>query len=305
MARLVQRVGSFYIVYMDDASTGWRKVAEEFGMIRGDEPLSSTVIREGFSMVNEYGETMTGTRVTGRSVDMVITEASVTGVVGRSSDLVSMLNHFPSSSFKLGGKTFFGKYRTGNSPGQMVYDRNGTSFRVGVDAYPDVEAINGLASRLSEDNGHIFTPVIARYVYTAREMPKNMKAVGYFDLRNYLQLVRSDMSRLFIDRSGTDTDLALALPTGRKLGVRVVSSVGGRIDIEIFGHTGVMETGGAKNYRPMVVLTLEPLRIREMRFPIQKVTFDKTTVFMTPIMSLSGAWESLQGGIDLLAPPGK
>ncbi len=305
MTRLVQKTPNLYLVYVDDVENDWMSVATEFGMVRDGEPLHSTTIERSFKFTNEYGVAMDGVRITGRTVNMLVTAAAVHGHVGNSADLVAMLNRFPNCTLKLGGASFFGKFNPGSPAVHMVRDRKGNSFRVGVEGYPDTEAAMGLAMRLSEDNGDMFRPVIARFVYAARELPRTMKAVGYFDLKSYLQLIRSGMSGLFIDSTRTDAALALALPSTGNLGVRIISSVGGQADIEIFGHTGVMDTSGAKNFRPMVILSLEPLRIREMKFPIQKVVFDKTTVFMTPIMSMTGAWESLQGGIDLLAPPGK
>lgn len=304
MGRIVQRSSGVFIVYVEDVENDWMELAEEFGMMRGGRPLNTTVVRENSKLVNEYGVTLDGVRITGRSVDMFVTRDTVTGFVRRGVDLVPMLNRFPSCSLEIGGVKYFGKFRYSGER-FMVYDRTGKSFRLGTDTFPDLEAAKGISARLSEDNGDIFKPLIARFVYVSRELPRSMKAVGYFDLCDYLRLVKSDMRWLFLDRSGTDAPVAIELPPDGNMGVRIVSAVGDRAEIELFGHAGILDTKAAKTYRPMVVLTLTPLVIRDMKFPIQKVTFDRTTVFMTPMMSKSDAWETLQGGINLLEAPGR
>lgn len=306
MARLVQTVGNLRLVYVDDAKAEWATIAEEFGMVRNGVPLSSTVIDRNASYANQHGVTMRGVRLTGRTVALFITNSAMVGPVSSTADMVPMLNNFPSGVLSLGGMKFYGKFLVSNHAyRRTVTDARGNKFYLGTDNYPDVEGIIGLASRMSEDNGDIFRPVIARFVYASREMPRTMRAVGYFDLLTYMKLIRSDARSLFYTGTLSTAPIAVDYPTGGRLGVRVVSVTGNVPNLELFGHKGVVDVKSLTEFRPLVVLSLTPLVIRDMRFPIQKVTFDRTTVFMTPIVSKIDAWKTLQGGVDLLEPPKK
>jgi hypothetical protein len=119
----------------------------------------------------------------------------------------------------------------------------------------------------------------------------------------YHRLIRSDAAGMFARESeSSQMDIVLDMPRSGRLTARIASSQSGKCKLALSGFLRAIPVGNVGT-KAVVVLSLTPLKIRQMTFPVQKVKFDHTWVFMTPMMMNDmGAWESLQGGLNLLKP---
>lgn len=297
---IIQEVKDRYLVYVRNHRNDWKDVAREFGMVNDSGPLSTTFIHENDSYMNTNGVLMPCTTLNGRTVNLSVVDDTVSGGVETGQDIAALLNYFPKASFNLGGVDFVGKFRARK---RSVADELNRGLGIGTEMLPDMAGIMGMMHTLSADNGDMYRPVVARFVYASREMPKGMKAIGYFDLREYYRLIRSDAAGMFARESeSSQMDVVLDMPRSGRLTARIASSQSGKCKLALSGFPRAIPVGnvGAK---AVVVLSLTPLKIRQMTFPVQKMKFDHTWVFMTPMMMNDmGAWESLQGGLNLLKP---
>lgn len=299
---LVQLVGDRQLVYVDNYSLDYIKVADEFGMIENGR-ISSYVEILNEPYVNKNGVSMPSIRLRGRTVDLHVVNNSIRLASCDPEDFVKALNYFPPDSrVTMNDHTFVSKF---HSSGRAVYDCANRSFSLRTYGKKDLKGIYGLMTSLGDNNGKLYEPVIARYVYTSYNMPRHRQLVGYFDLGEYMAVIKDPRRSFFPNMSEKTKTLVYVECKPTPPSVRVTNVVDGCAVLDIVGLEGTYDAKKLNDFKPYVIVTRRPLKIKEMKFRWTKVTFDKVDVFLTPIMTLADAWETLEGGLDLLSIPPK
>jgi len=298
---LIQQVGDRQIVYVPNYKTDFMAVAQEFGMVDDFGNFQNYVRHTEETYVNPYGISMPSHHFVGKTVNMFIVDDHVEAKSNTASDIVNALNYFPGDSrFSVAGHTFTAKFKGDRD---YIRDAANRSLTINGNMKKDLAKIHDIMTHLGLNNGKLFEPVITRYVYTSREMPPRMPLVGYFDLEMYLRVI-SDPSAVAFYQQNSNLLVYLELGTAR-VGVKLTNIVKDCCELEFANLKGAYDLKKMAEFKPVVVLTTKPLVIKDMKFPWTKVRFDKTDVFMTPLMSKMDAWETLQGGVDLLSVPEK
>lgn len=298
---LLQTVGNKVIVYVENYSRDFIDVAAEFGMVENNA-LASYVKMTTEPYVNSFGYSIPSVHLNGKTVDIHVVNDTVKMKSGDAASFANALNMFPPQSrFTLNGHTFVSRFYETLG---ILKDVAGRSLSFQTKRRKDLRNIYGLMTHLGDNNGRLYEPVITRFVYTSYQMPRHRQLVGYFDLEKYLFAIHDPRRAEFFSTPLKKDSVLVYLECGNTPpSVTVTNVVNGCAELEIRGLAGSYDAKKLNEFRPYIVLTRRPLEIKTMKFPWTKVHFDKVDVFMTPILSLSDAWESLEGGIDLLAPP--
>lgn len=300
---LLQSIGSTQLVYVNNYLTDYMEVAEEFGMVENGQ-LASYVVKTEEPYVNEYGFSMPSIRLDGRTVRINVVNDSITAADNTVGSLVKVLNTFPANSrMTISGYTFVSRFYWGPEMGQTVIDVGKRKFSLRKYGRKDLKGIYNMMVHLGDNNGKLYEPVIARYVYTSYQMPKHRQLVGYFDLGRYLDVINDRRYEELFMTLGKNLTLAFIEVKPTAPIVKVTGVVDNCAILSLQNIEGTYDAKKLNEFKPHVILTRRPLVIKDMKFPWTKVKFDKVDVFMTPIMSLSDAWESLEGGINLLSLP--
>lgn len=300
---LLQTVGSKQIVYVNNYKTDYMSVAEEFGMIE-DGQLASYVIQTDEPYINSFGISRPSIRFNGRTVDVHVIDDSVTATAPTADALTVALNSFPvDSRLTISGYPFVSKFIWYPAQKQTIYDSVHRGFSVRKFGRKDLKGIYNMMVHLGDNNGKLYEPIIARYVYTSYQMPKHRQLIGYFDLGEYLSVIKDHRYVDLFMTMGRSNSLAYVELKSSSPVVKVTSVVNNCAILSLQNIEGTYDAKKLNEFKPHVILSRRPLVIKTMKFPWTKVKFDKVDVFMTPIMSLSDAWESLEGGINLLSLP--
>lgn len=298
---LIQQVGDRQIVYVSDYKSEYMDVAKEFGMVDDFGQFHNYVQGKEEPYRNSNGISIPAFHLIGKTVNLFIVDDHVTAKSNDVQDIVNALNYFPEDSrITVSGHTFVSKFKVESGCIKDVAKR-GITVRGGFKK--DLAKIHDLMTHLNLNNGKLFEPVIARYVYTSREMPKRMHLVGYFDLERYLRIISSPDAAAFYH---IDSNLIIYMELGTSpISVKVKNVVKDCCELQLTGPKGMYDLKKMADFKPLVILTKTPLTIKDAKFPWFKVRFDHTDVFMTPLMSKEDAWKTLQGGLDLLSVPDK
>jgi len=302
---LIQTVGSKQLVYVGDYQLGYMEVAAEFGMIENGT-LASYVRKSDEPYINQFGVHVPSVHLTGRTVDIHVVNDSIRAKSAISTDMSAALNYFPNDSqLSLGGFTFVPKFMpTSNTSEYSVRDCVNRIFSTRVHGRKDLRGIYDMMVHLSDNNGKLYEPVIARYVYTSYQMPKHRQLVGYFDLGEYMAVIKDRRyNDLFTTFSPSKALIIVECKENVNPLIKVTNVVNNCAKLEMLDIAGTYDAKKLNDFKPIVVLTRSPLTIKTMKFPWSKVKFDGVDVFMTPLMSLTDAWETLEGGINLLSLP--
>lgn len=301
---ILQNLGNIQLVYVDDYRSEYRKVLEKFGMAEPSGALKPYVRMSEASYTNDNGIVMPAIRITGHTVDLYVVNNTVSSEIHGAADLVNLLNYFPRAQYIINGHGFSGKFSVRST--WTVHDFSGRGITLNDSSLKDIAGIYDLMCHLDLNNGKLFEPVIAKYVYASRQLRRTkVDAIGYFDLHEYLAIVHSSKTALFFRLGKTNSEVYIKMKPERKLSVTIKSSENGVASIDITDMASVLDVGKVNSFLPYVILTTRPLQRvlgnePGMKFPIQKAVFDKTTVFMTPVMTRPEGWEGMQGAIDLL-----
>lgn len=299
---LLQNIGEKQLVYVKDYTKDYLAVAKEFGMLKSDGTFESYIQQNRDPFHNGNGVVMPSVHLVGKTVNIHVVNDTIQAKGMLQEDLVAALNYFPPDThIEFAGHTFVSKFHPGNS--SKVFTDDAKRVISISSNRKDLKGIYELMAHLDANNGKLFEPVIARFVYTSREMPKTMPLVGYFELEEYLRVLRDDRRHMF---DMVRTNAIVNLEFGEVNPSFTVTSIKNNYAVLTSKNiVGAYDMKKIKEMKPLVIVARRPLKIRTMTFPWSKVKFDGTTVFMMPIISMRDAWESLQGGIDLLsAPPG-
>ena len=287
------------LIYVNNYETDYKIIGSTLGICSedGTPQIYSTVRRSGFT--NSNGIRMPAWELGGKTTTVYVVNDHVDNVNDTQS-LTAALNYFHRPTYSFGKYVFTGKFNN-NHGTYVIYDSMNRSISLNQYNVKDLRGIYDLMAHLSINNGKLFEPLLARYVYSSFQISrKRLQVVGYFDLEEYLRIIQDDRSKLFTIGS---TKSSVYIETGANARVSIVGNTDGMANVSITNCKSVIDMTKANSFRPFVIFSMSPLNIRrDMTFPWSRVVFDRKTVFMTPIMSKSDAWETLQGGIDLLTP---
>ena len=145
--------------------------------------------------MNKNGVSMPSIRLRGRTVDLHVVNNAIRLASCEPEDFVKALNYFPPDSrVTMNDHTFVSKF---HSSGRAVYDCVNRSFSLRTYGKKDLKGIYGLMTSLGDNNGKLYEPVIARYVYTSYNMPRHRQLVGYFDLGEYMAVIKDPRRSFF------------------------------------------------------------------------------------------------------------
>jgi len=294
-----------HLVYVDDYKTGWRDVGLRLGICREDGmPNDGNYIMEA-RYYNSNGVWMPAMKLDGKSIEVYV----VDGVVGNVRDpnsLAEALNHFHVPTLDFGNYKFSGKFSTVPSKPYMVYDKMRRGITFNENRLKDIHGIHDLMVRLDFDNGKFMEPLLSRYIYTVNQMPnkknRGIPVIGYFDLAEYLSIIRDPRSAMFHPDGATAA--LMFIETAESPGRVVLQDIAenGSCRLSLEGFKSVLDVKKVNEFRPIVVLSMTPFKLPESsQFPWHKVTYGKFKVFCTPMMGKMDMWEHVQGGVNLLS----
>lgn len=296
---LIQTVGQKVLVYVKNRNSDYMSVADEFGMVENNR-LADYVALDYLPYINTLGVSVPSVHLNGRTVDIHVVEDNVTVSDTTASGIANALNRFPQNSrLDLGGYSFTSKFRFNSTT--LVIDSDNKSFSMRQYGKKDLKGIYGLMTSLGDNNGKLYEPLLARFVYTSYQMPRHRQLVGYFNLGTYLSVIRDKRYGELFTNMGRSKSLVYLECRNTPPIVRITGVEDNRAILTLDNIEGTYDAKRLNEFEPYVIMTRRPLKIKDMRFPWTKVHFDKVDVFMTPLMSLSDAWESLEGGINLLS----
>lgn len=296
---LVQIVGNKQLAYVKNHLVDYMSVADEFGMVENNA-LADYVTKTQEPYLNNCGINMPSIHLVSKTLDLHVVDEAVTAKSTSVDDIVKALNYFPQESkLMLSGYPFISKF---SWHGKAVSDVAHRTMSFREYGKKDLKGIFGLMTHLGDNNASLYEPVIARYVYTSYQMPRHRQLVGYFELGEYLHLIRDNRSGFFTKPNGTKAlvyvECGSTPPT-----IKVTGITKNCAQLDILGLNGTYDAKRLNEFKPYIIVTRRPLQIKTMKFPWTKVHYDHVDVFLTPIMSLTDAWETLGGGINLLTPP--
>lgn len=297
---ILQTIGDRHLIYTGNPDADYLEIGKSFGMTDpATNQLNSYVEKSTIPYVNSNGVSMQNVTLKGKTVTLTLVKDTQVVNSRQSVDIANALNYFPNASLKLLNYSYMGKFsHTGSG---TVTDKLKNGFTVSDMLVKDLGAIYDLMTHLDLNNGKLFEPLIARYVYATRQISRRrLKIVGYFDLEEYLRIMKDDRKLMF--NRVTDSKSRVYIKLGdHPLKISVQSVVNGYANLVLDGQKEILDLQKANSFRPFVIMTLSPLQISSMKFPWSKVMFENTPVFMTPLMTSPNAWGTLQGGVDLLA----
>lgn len=295
---ILQHVGAAQLVYVSDYTRDYKDVAKMFGMLdeNGNPHAYVTIKQEPY--MNKIGVSVPSYHLEGKTVNVYVVNDTYKADSSTAEGIAKAMNYFPPDSrYSTCGYDFVSKFR---AIPNVIYDSSNRSISLNADNHKDLRGIYDLMMNLGVNNGKLFEPIIARYVYTSREMPRSMPLVGYCNLSEYLRIVRDSRSELFY-KGRTKSLVLMTLKPDITPSVKIIGVKNNCAVLDVVGIKEVFDCRKVNSLEPLVIFTKSPLTIRTMKFPWTKVVFDKTNVFMTPIIAKEDAWETLQGGIDLLS----
>lgn len=293
-----------HLVYVDDYKTGWKEVGIRLGICHDDgTPTTGTYIMEA-RYSNSNGVSMPAMKLDGKSIEVYVVDGVVDNVNDPTS-LAKALNHFHVPILDFGTYRFAGKFSTTKAP-NMVYDKMQRGITFNAKLIKDLRCIHDLMVRIGFDDGKFMEPLLSRYIYTVKQMPnkknRGIPVLGYFDLEEYLAIMRDPRSVMF-QRQGS-TKALMFIETADTPGRVVLRGIAenGSCMLALEGFKSVLDVNKAKSFRPIVVLSMVPFKLPESsNFPWHKVTYGKFKLFCTPMMGKMDMWEHVQGGVNLLS----
>ena len=304
---LGQQVGTTtHLVYVDNYRDNWREVGSKLGICGMDGiPAAGNFIMEATYM-NSNGVAMPAMKLDGKSLTVYVVDGIVGGVTDAPS-LAKAMNHFHVPAFDFGSYKFAGKFNVASGPRHnIVYDKLNRGISFSENNIKDLRGIYELMAKLDFDNGKFMEPLVNRYVYTLHQMPskknRGIPVIGYFDLQEYLTIMRDDRAALFHPEARTNA--LVLVETGSTPGRVMLKDIAenGTAMLTLDGFNALIDVKKANDFRPLVIMTKVPFTLPESsKFPWHKIKFGKDTVFCTPMMSKMDMWERVQGGVNLLS----
>ena len=293
-----------HLVYVDDYRTGWIEVGRRLGICHEDgTPTDGNYIMAD-RFINSNGVHMPAMKLDGKSIEVYVVDGVVNDVRDPAT-LAAALNHFHVSTLSLGNYNFAGKFN--HSPGAYVlYDRMKRGITFNEMRLKDVRGIHDLMARIDFDGGKFMEPLLSRYLYTVQQVPRpkrrGIPVIGYFDLEEYLSIIRDERVTRF--HPGGMTNALMFIEPNETPGKVVLKNIAenGACILSLEGFKSILDVKKVNSFRPIVVFSMTPFKLPESsNFPWHKLKYGRFDVFCTPMMSKGDMWEHVQGGVNLLS----
>ena len=300
-------MGKTQVVYMPDIDAGHIALGNSMGLcdLHGNPAVHAVVERTEYT--TDCGVKVHGWHMQGQTVDIYVLPSRVTLKDIKAETLRDALNSFNKPRYDFGRYSFTGKFSTGDrSPTYTIKDKMGRGISTHSDMIKDFPGIFELMGHLGDNNGALFQPVIARYMWgiwhimRGRKEPPKYQPIGYVDLRDYLTVLRDDRRHMF---SKVYSKSLINIQLNRKSYVEVtgIDASTGQAMLNI-GDSIVIDREKDTQFRPYVLITNRPLDIHDdLKFRWSKVEFQGHSVFLMPVMSRPSTFEYQIRTIDLLA----
>lgn len=287
------------IAYTGNPSSDYREAIVKLGMAEADgSPKQYVTVEHGSYMVSPKAN-LSGVHFAGHAVECIVLPDAYPFTFTPES-LARASAMLPRGSvYRFGRYTFTTPFTASGK--YSVSDSEGRSITMNEKAIKDIGAIHNLMANIGFDNGRIFEPVIARYVNAAAHMPKGRPLVGYFDLEAYIDAVNGDMASIF-RMSSTKAAIFMWAQRGASCALHITGVKDGQVEFEFTGIKEIFDRHAMGKFHPYVIVSQTPLSISDMKFPSTRVNYKGAAIFVTPMMTEPGAWNSLVGGVDLLSP---
>lgn len=297
-----QVASNTHLVYVDDYRSGWIEVGRKLGICGEDgTPTDGNYIMPD-RYLNSNGIFMPAMKLDGKSIEVYVVDGKVSGVKDART-LMDALNHFNVPTLTLDKYRFSGKFRMSDMSQSIVYDRMGRSMTFNELKTKDLRGIHDLMARIDFDGGKFMEPLLSRYIYTVQQMPKvrGIPVLGYFDLEEYLAVIRDPRVTMFHPYGTTSARMYLEPGDSQCSVVLKDIAENGACVLSLEGFRSVLDMKKIKEFRPIVLFSMKPFTLPESsNFPWHKLKYGRFTVFCTPMMSKTDMWEHVQGGVNLL-----
>ena len=295
-----------HLVYVNNYKASWKAVGAKLGITdQNGVPYPGNIVCES-SYLNSNNVKMPAIKLDGKSLTVYVVDGIINGVKDVPT-MLAALNHFHVPAFEYGLNKFAGKFSSKSGQPYTIYDKLGRSISLNINGIKDIRGIYDLMVNLEFDNGKFMEPLIHRYVYTVKQMPstkqRGIPVVGYFDLEEYLRIMKDDRANLFTGNASRFNSLLVIEmnQTPGRIMLRDIA-VNGTAMLLFDGFRNIIETKKVDAFRPIVVMTKTPFTLPETsHFPWHKIKYGKMTIFCTPMMSKLDMWEHVQGGVNLLS----
>lgn len=300
---IIQEREGTKVFYLPDIDSGHTAVGIELGLCDASgTPAAHARVSRG-KYTTDCGVDVDCWRMGGNSVEVVIVPSVARLASPTRDELVKALNSFNSPRFTFERYVHLGPFHSADGRDVILDRSRANRILTNPETMRNMSGIYDLMCNLSVNNGGLFIPLIARFVYAVRHMPRKseIQPVGYFDLEEYLRAMKDDRRNMFVKRHSTAN---VNIQMGKRPSVEVtgIDKSNGQAILELH-DCAVIDMNKERAFKPHVILSMKPFELHpSMKFTWQRVTFEDRSVFMVPLICMPDAWKSLAGGIDLLSP---
>lgn len=306
---IVQNLGKTQVVYMPDIDRSHIVLGESMGLcdIHGTPAQHATVNKVKY--ITDCGEKVDAWHLAGQTVDMYVLPNRVNLANPSAETLCAALNSFNQPKYEFGRYVFTGKFAlpTKNTKTYTITDKMNRKISTYREAIKDFPGIFNLLGHLGDNNGSLFKPVIARYMWGlwhimhGRKEPPKFQPVGYLDLHEYLCIMRDDRKDMF-SRQYSKALINVQFDAKPYVEVTGIDKQTGQANLTI-GNSVVIDREKDNAFRPFVLVTHKPLEIKDdLKFRWSKVEFEGHSVFLMPVMVCPASFVNGMRMVDLLAP---
>jgi len=306
---ILQNLGRTQVVYVPNIDTGHIAIGNSMGLcdIHGTPAKHATV--EKVKYTTNCGVPVDAWHMTGQTVDMYVLNSRVNLKGTTGNILCEAMNSFNSPRYDFGKYTFTGKFTVVHPEitSYTIKDRAGRRLGTHREAIKDFPGIFNLMGHLGDNNGALFHPVIARYMWGVwhimygRKTPPKFHPVGYLDLHEYLCIMRDDRKELFT-RHGGAALINIQFAAKPYIEVTGIDEKTGQALMSI-GNAAVIDREKDKAFKPYVLVSTRPLEIKDdLKFQWTKVLFEGHSVFLMPVMVCPQSFVNGMRMVDLLSP---
>lgn len=301
---ILQDTGSAQYIYLPDIDAGRIAIGHDMGLcdIHG-APAEHALIKK-ITFTTDCGAKVSAWQMTGQTVNVFVLPSRVYLKSDLAEDVSNALNSFNSPRYDFGRYSFTGKFTTKHKgKSYTVTDKMGRGITTHGDAVKDFPGIFELMGHLGDNNGALFQPVIARYmwgIWHLKGAQPKYHPIGYLDLREYLAVMQDGRKDMFSRMNGK---ALVNVQLGKKpyVEVKAVDPKTKQAILE-FGDAVVIDREKDKTFKPYVLVSNKPIEIHsDLKFRWSKVEFQGHSVFLIPVMSMSSTWEQNVRAIDLLS----
>lgn len=307
---ILQNLGKTQVVYMPDIDAGHIALGDNMGLcdIYG-KPAPHATITKG-KHITDCGMQVDAWHMVGQTVDIYVVPSRINLKDTMGKTLCDALNSFDRPRYDFDRYTFTGKFSVDARPGVNTYtvaDKAGRKLGTYREAIKDFPGIFNLMGHLGDNNGALFQPVIARYMWGlwhlmhGRKEPPKFHPVGYLDLHEYLCVMRDNRKDMFSRQAGAAL-INIQFSGKPYLEVTGIDETTGQA-LLAFGNAVVIDREKDKAFKPFVLVSSRPLEIKDdLKFHWTKVQFEGHSVFLMPVMVRPQSFVNGMRMVDLLSP---